>query len=61
MARDGDVGTTKAERYARTDEYLDILKQEWTAQRPFDHKGRFYEVRQGFASIKPDNHCTKTS
>ncbi|EGD57272.1 Alkanesulfonate monooxygenase [Novosphingobium nitrogenifigens DSM 19370] len=55
MARDGDVGTTKAERYARTDEYLDILKQEWTAQRPFDHKGRFYEVRQGFASVKPDN------
>lgn len=55
MARDGDVGTTKAERYARTDEYLDILKQEWRAAQPFDHKGRFYEVRQGFSAIKPDN------
>lgn len=55
MARDGDVGTSKAERYARTDEYLDVLKQEWTAAQPFDHKGRFYEVRQGFASIKPEN------
>ena len=55
MARDGDVGLNKAERYARTDEYLDVLKQEWTAARPFDHKGRFYEVRQGFAAIKPDN------
>ena len=55
MARDGDVGTSKADRYARTDEYLDILKQEWTQARPFDHKGRFYEVRQGFAAIKPEN------
>jgi alkanesulfonate monooxygenase len=55
MARDGDIGLGKAERYARTDEYLEVLKQEWTAARPFDHKGRFYEVRQGFAAIKPDN------
>lgn len=55
MARDGDVHTTKAERYARTDEYLDILKQEWTQAQPFDYKGRFYEVRQGYAAIKPDN------
>jgi alkanesulfonate monooxygenase len=55
MARDGDVGLDKAGRYARTDEYLDVLKAEWTAARPFDHKGRFYEVRQGFAAIKPDN------
>jgi len=55
MARDGDIGLNKAERYARTDEYLDVLKAEWTAARPFDHKGRFYEVRQGFAAVKPDN------
>lgn len=55
MARDGDVGPNKAERYARTDEYLDIVKQEWAAAQPFDHKGRFYEVRQGFSAIKPDN------
>lgn len=55
MARDGDVGTHKAERYARTDEYLTVLKQEWTAAQPFDHTGRFYDVRQGFSAIKPDN------
>jgi alkanesulfonate monooxygenase len=55
MARDGDIGHDKAERYARTDEYLDVVKQEWTAARPFDHEGRFYEVRQGFSAIKPDN------
>lgn len=55
MARDGDTGTTKAERYARTDEYLTILRQEWTATAPFDHQGKFYDIRQAFASIKPDN------
>lgn len=55
MARDGDVGTTKAQRYARTDEYLDVLKQEWTSPAPFDHSGEFYRVEQGFAAIKPDN------
>jgi alkanesulfonate monooxygenase len=55
MARDGDVGLDKAGRYQRTDEYLDVLKAEWTAAQPFDHKGRFYEVRQGFSAIKPDN------
>lgn len=55
MARDGDVGLTKAERYARTDEYLDVVKAEWAAVKPFDHKGRFYEVRQGAAALWPDN------
>jgi alkanesulfonate monooxygenase len=42
-------------RYEIADEYLDVLKQEWTATRPFDHKGRFYEVRQGFSAVKPGN------
>ena len=55
MARDGDVGTSKAERYARSDEYLDVLRQELTASQPFDHAGRFYQVRQGFSAIKPGN------
>ncbi|WP_165323961.1 LLM class flavin-dependent oxidoreductase [Rhizorhabdus phycosphaerae] len=55
MARDGDVGTTKSERYARTDEYLTVLRQELSASQPFDHEGRFYRVRQAFSAIKPDN------
>lgn len=55
MARDGDTRSAKAERYARTDEYLSILRQEWTAAKPFDHQGRFYNVRQAFSAIKPDN------
>lgn len=54
MARDGDH-TIKPQRYARTDEYLDVLKQEWTALKPFDHAGKFYNVKGGFAAIKPNN------
>jgi len=52
MHRDGDV-STKADRYARTDEYLEIVRKEWTADKPFDFKGQFYDVAGGFASVKP--------
>lgn len=54
MARDGDR-STKVERYARSDEYLDILKAEWTANEPFDHDGTFFWARQAFSAVKPDN------
>ena len=54
MARDGDH-SVKDDRYARTDEYLTILKQEWTAEQPFDHDGRFYNVVQAFSAVKPAN------
>ncbi|MGD0678118.1 MAG: LLM class flavin-dependent oxidoreductase [Polyangiaceae bacterium] len=54
MARDGDH-TTKTERYARSDEYLTVLKKEWTSEKPFDHRGRFYNVRQGYSAVKPTN------
>lgn len=54
MAKDGDI-STKDERYRRTDEYLSILRQEWTAEKPFDHEGSFYTVRQAFAAVKPTN------
>ena len=42
--RDGDH-LSKDERYERTDEYLDILKQAWTSDAPFDHDGRYYRSR----------------
>jgi alkanesulfonate monooxygenase len=54
MAKDGDV-SNKAQRYARSDEYLTILRQEWTAEKPFDHEGDFYRIRQGYAAVKPQN------
>ena len=49
--QDGDF-LGKDDRYARTDEYLDVLKREWTSERPFDHKGRFYEVAGAFSAVR---------
>ena len=50
--RDGDH-TTKDERYARTDEYLDIVKRAWTSTEPFDHEGRFYQLQDFLSEVKP--------
>jgi len=52
MAKDGDH-LTKDERYARTSEYLDIVRQEWTSEKPFDYKGDYYKVVQAFGGVKP--------
>jgi len=52
LAKDGDH-LTKDERYARTDEYLDIVRQEWTTPKPFDYKGKYYDVVGAFGSVKP--------
>ncbi|WP_201832735.1 LLM class flavin-dependent oxidoreductase [Microvirga zambiensis] len=52
LAQDGDH-LTKDERYARTSEYLDIVRQEWTSQKPFDYDGRYYKVVGGFSEVKP--------
>jgi alkanesulfonate monooxygenase len=50
--RDGDF-LGKAERYARTDDYLDVVKRTWTATAPFDHDGPYYKIRDSFAAVKP--------
>jgi len=52
LQADGDH-TTKAERYARTSEYLDIVRAEWTASAPFDYEGKFYRVNGALSSVKP--------
>lgn len=52
LAQDGDH-LTKDERYARTNEYLDIVRQEWTSQKPFDYDGKFYRVTGAFSEVKP--------
>jgi alkanesulfonate monooxygenase len=52
LAQDGDH-LTKDERYARTSEYLDIVRQEWTSQQPFDYDGQYYKVVGGFSEVKP--------
>jgi alkanesulfonate monooxygenase len=50
--RDGDY-LAHDERYERTDEYLEILKRIWTAEKPFDHEGRHFRFQAGFSEVKP--------
>jgi len=50
--RDGDY-LDHDQRYARTDEYLSILRRIWTEPKPFDHEGAFYRFEQGFSEVKP--------
>jgi alkanesulfonate monooxygenase len=51
MLRDGDH-LTKDERYARTDEYLDVLKLAWTSDEPFDYKGAYYDIRDFWTDLR---------
>src|ERR1700724_530478 len=51
-ASDGDY-LPHDERYARTDEYVDILKRVWTAERPVDYEGKYYRFKGAFPDIKP--------
>jgi alkanesulfonate monooxygenase len=52
LAQDGDH-LTKDERYARTSEYLDIVRSEWTSETPFDYAGRYYTVDRGHSVVRP--------
>jgi alkanesulfonate monooxygenase len=52
LLKDGDH-LTKDERYARTDEYLDIVVKEWTSPKPFDYEGTYYRVKGAFGAVKP--------
>jgi alkanesulfonate monooxygenase len=50
--REGDW-LEKDERYARTDEFLQIVRQVWTSDEPFDFEGRFYRVQGAFSDVRP--------
>ena len=50
--RDGDY-STKAERYRRSGEFLQILKQAWTSDDPFSYDGEFYTFEDYLAQVKP--------
>ncbi len=52
--RDGDY-LSKDERYARTDEYVSILKSIWTAKQPVSHSGTYYKFEG--ASPEPTTVC----
>jgi len=49
--RDGDY-LSKDERYARTDEYVAILKRVWTEQGPIDHHGRYYQFEGASTAVR---------
>jgi alkanesulfonate monooxygenase len=50
--KDGDF-LTHDDRYARTDEYVEILRRIWTSDKPVDHRGRYYSFEQSFSAVKP--------
>jgi alkanesulfonate monooxygenase len=50
--RDGDY-LDHDRRYARTAEYLDIVKRIWTSDTPLDHEGVNYRLTQARSSVKP--------
>ncbi|MEV0130212.1 LLM class flavin-dependent oxidoreductase [Dactylosporangium sp. NPDC050688] len=50
--RDGDY-LDKDERYARTDEYLEILRRAWSSPEPFDYDGRYYRFADFAAHVQP--------
>ena len=46
QARQGDY-LPKEKRYARTSEYIDVMRRSWTEPAAFDHDGEFYKF-EGF-------------
>ena len=50
--RDGDY-LGKDERYARTDEYLEILRRAWTSPEAFDYDGQYYKFADFSAHVQP--------
>jgi alkanesulfonate monooxygenase len=49
--RDGDwLGHD--DRYARTDEYLEVMRRVWTEDRPFDHHGAYYRFEKAFSEVR---------
>ncbi len=53
LVQDGNTVADKDERYARTNEFLDIVRAEWTAEKPFDYHGKYYQVERGFSQVRP--------
>lgn len=49
--KDGDF-LEHDQRYARTGEFLEVVRKAWTETRPFDHHGPFFQVEKGFSAIK---------
>lgn len=53
LKQDGNLVHDKDERYARTGEFLDIVKAEWSSDKLFSYSGKYYQVQNGFSQVKP--------
>lgn len=49
----GEFLENKDERYARTSEYLEIVRRSWTSEEPFDFEGKYFQVKGAFSPLKP--------
>lgn len=52
QGREGDT-LTKDERYARTREYIRIVKKIWTTREAFDHEGEHYRFHDFVSDVFP--------
>ncbi|SED18312.1 LLM class flavin-dependent oxidoreductase [Streptomyces melanosporofaciens] len=52
QGREGDM-LTKDQRYARTREYIQIVKKIWTTHEPFDHEGEHYRFHDFVSDVFP--------
>lgn len=59
QGREGDR-LTKDERYARTQEYIQVVKRAWSSSEPFDHHGEFYDFEDFVLDAKPFEGRTPT-
>src|SRR6201984_2368168 len=53
LRQDGNTLDDKDERYARTSEFLDIVRAEWTREKPFNYSGKYYRAENAFSQVKP--------
>jgi len=53
LKQDGNTIDDKDERYVRSSEFLDVVRAEWTSDKPFNYTGKYYKVENGFSHVKP--------
>jgi alkanesulfonate monooxygenase len=54
QAREGDR-LAKDERYARSEEFVQVLRKVWSSSEPFDHVGRYYSFEDFRSEYRPVN------
>jgi alkanesulfonate monooxygenase len=52
LAADGDF-TEHDERYARTQEFMQVVRKAWTETRRWDHEGKYYRIAGGNVFPRP--------